>query len=49
VSSTLFNEEQDFSIFLPPSGNQVAQETPQKVAEVIHELELAVYIWWGHL
>jgi hypothetical protein len=30
VCSTLVSEEQDISVFLPLSGNPVAQETPQK-------------------
>jgi len=30
VCSTLVNEEQDFSVFLPLSGDPIAQKTPQQ-------------------
>jgi len=37
------NEEQDFSVFWPYLAIQL-HKTPSKVAEVIHELEFAVYL-----
>jgi len=43
VCSTLVNEEQDFPVFCPPLAIQL-HKTPSKLAEVIHELEFAVYL-----
>jgi hypothetical protein len=43
VCSTLVNEEKDFPVFCPYLAIQL-HTTPSKVAEVIHELEFAVYL-----
>jgi hypothetical protein len=41
VFSTVVSEEQDFSVFLPPCYNSVAQETSQKWPK------LFIGMWWG--
>jgi hypothetical protein len=33
-----------FFFRLSQSGDSIAQESPQKMAEVVHELEFAVYL-----
>ena len=46
MCSTIVNEEQDFSIFLPLSTNPIARETNQKWLKSSMNWNL-LGIWWG--